>query len=74
MISALAAVLHEKLSPRRIVLAVTGGDDQRWLAARAPWLAEMRPIGGQAAAYVCEEFTCQSPVTTPSALRTLLRS
>ncbi|MFI5358374.1 MAG: thioredoxin domain-containing protein, partial [Opitutales bacterium] len=69
---ALAAVLQERLGPRRAVLAVTGDADRAWLAARAPWLAEMRPRDGQATAYVCEHFACQAPVTDPAALRRLL--
>ncbi len=66
---ALVAVLHEKIGPRRTLLAVDGGEDQAWLALRAPWLAALRPLGGRATAYVCEEFACQAPVTTPDELR-----
>jgi uncharacterized protein YyaL (SSP411 family) len=69
---ALAAVVCEKLGPRRTLLALDGGDGSRWLGQRLPWLAEMRPIGGRAAAYLCEEFTCQAPVTTAEELRALL--
>jgi len=69
---ALAAVLQERLGPRRAVLAAGPEADSAELAALAPWLAEMRPVGGQATAYVCENFTCQAPVTTPIALRQLL--
>lgn len=69
---ALTSVLHAKLGPRRSILAVTSGADQRWLAERAPWLAEMQARDGKATAYVCEEFACQAPVTDPSALQQLL--
>jgi uncharacterized protein YyaL (SSP411 family) len=70
---ALAAVVHEGIGPRRILLAATGGEDQAWLARRAPWLAGMTPLDGRATAYVCEEYACQAPVNEPAALRALLQ-
>ena len=69
---ALAAVLHERLGPRRALLAADGGEGQRWLARRAPYLAEMKPLGGRATAYVCENFTCRPPVTEPAVLRRMM--
>ncbi|MES2696157.1 MAG: thioredoxin domain-containing protein [Verrucomicrobiota bacterium] len=66
---ALAAVLHERLGPRRMLLAADGGEGQRWLAQQASWLAEMTPREGRATAYVCEEYACQAPVTDPAELR-----
>jgi uncharacterized protein YyaL (SSP411 family) len=69
---ALAAVLQEKAGARRAVFAADGGEGQRWLAERAPWLAEMQPVNGRATAYVCEHFTCRPPVTTARELRALL--
>jgi uncharacterized protein YyaL (SSP411 family) len=44
-----------------IVLAVGGGDV-------VPLLEGREPVDGQAAAYVCEHFVCQEPVTAPSEL------
>jgi uncharacterized protein YyaL (SSP411 family) len=38
------------------------------LTARLPWLAAMTPREGRAAAYVCYDFTCQTPVTDPAEL------
>jgi len=69
---ALAAVLSERLGLRRALLCVEGGAAQQWLAAHRPYLAGMKPIGVRATAYVCENFTCQAPVTTAEDLRALL--
>ncbi len=71
---ALAAELQAKPGPRRAVLAAPGGDEAgRWLATRAPWLADMKPTaGGRARAFVCERFACQAPVATVEELRRVL--
>jgi uncharacterized protein len=37
-----------------------------------PLLAGRRPVAGAPAAYVCRNFTCQAPVTTPGELTALL--
>ena len=34
---------------------------------------EMKPIDGRATAYVCENFTCEAPVSDPAELRKLLQ-
>ena len=71
---ALAAVLAAPLGPRRALLGADGGAGQQWLAAKRPYLAEMKPLGGRATAYVCENFTCQAPATTPAELRAQLNA
>jgi len=41
-------------------------------ADRVPLLQGREPVGGHAAAYVCEHFVCQTPVTTPEELAAAL--
>jgi hypothetical protein len=69
---ALADAANARLSRRRTLIGLDGGEHQAWLATRSPWLAHNRPIDGKAAAYYCEDFTCRAPVTDPEALRKLL--
>ncbi len=71
---ALTDVLAERLGPRRSVLAADGGPGQLWLAARLPWIADMRPVEGRATAYVCEDFSCQAPLLSAVDLRRLLQN
>jgi uncharacterized protein len=60
----LARVVRDAFRPH-VVLA--GGPPDR-----VPLLAGRVPVDGRAAAYVCERFACQAPVTEPDALAALL--
>ena len=61
---ALLAVVRETFRPH-VVLA--GGEP-----GEVPLLEDRGPVDGRAAAYVCERFACQRPVTEPEELRALL--
>jgi uncharacterized protein len=58
--------------PDPIVLLADGGAGQKFLAGKLEEVKAMQPIAGKAAAYVCENFTCKAPVTSPEELRKLL--
>jgi uncharacterized protein YyaL (SSP411 family) len=56
-------VVRSEFRPH-LVLAGGGGD--------VPLLEGRDAVDGRAAAYVCERFACQRPVTEPDELRDLL--
>ncbi len=65
-VSELAQVVRSRLRPRTVLAAGPGGDGP------VPLLAGRTPVDGRPAAYVCERFACQRPVTEPDELATLL--
>ncbi len=43
------------------------------LAAVAPFIAEMEPVGGKPAVYICRGFACEQPLTDPQKVMDALR-
>jgi uncharacterized protein len=66
-VAALAAVVRETRRPH-LVLAGGPGDGR----TAVPLMEQRTPVDGRAAAYVCERFACQRPVTDADELRALL--
>ena len=64
---ALERVLARHYLPASVVVPLRSGEARNALARRLPWLAAMDARAG-AAAYVCHNFTCRTPVTDPEAL------
>jgi uncharacterized protein len=64
----LARAVHERFTPH-VVLA---GKPDPWQRSVVPLLRDRELIDGQPAAYVCERFACQLPVTEVDALLALL--
>ena len=58
--------------PFSVVVPVAPGEPQARLAAVLPFVAAMMPGAGGAAAYVCRNFTCQTPVSSAAALAAAL--
>jgi uncharacterized protein YyaL (SSP411 family) len=69
---ALVSEVHRHFVANKVLLVADGGEGQRYLEEKLEALRGMKPIGGKAAAYVCENFTCKAPVTEPTALGDLL--
>jgi uncharacterized protein YyaL (SSP411 family) len=60
--------------PFALTVPVEPGERQRAIAAQLPFVESMRAVEGSATAYVCRDFTCREPVTTPEALGAQLAS
>ncbi|MEA2246672.1 MAG: uncharacterized protein QOH46_1201, partial [Solirubrobacteraceae bacterium] len=67
-IGAMAAVVRETFRPHLVLAGGDGESDQ----SAVPLMHGRTPIEGQAAAYVCEHFSCRRPVIDPGELRALL--
>jgi uncharacterized protein len=63
-------IWREYLPNKVVVLAENAGEAAEFI----PLLEERNLIDGQPTAYVCENFACQKPVTTPTELREQLSS
>jgi len=69
---ALLTEVHRHFLPNKVVLLVDGGAGQKYLGTNNEAVRAMSPVNGRPAAYVCENFTCQAPVTDPKQLAELL--
>lgn len=56
------------------VLMLADGDRAGFLYRQLPFLSSLERKEGKATAYVCSNFTCSLPVTSPHALQELLRA
>ena len=65
---ALARAAAARYLPFAVRIPVEPGPRQEELAARLPFVGAMSLVDGRPGAYVCNDFPCHEPVTTPDAL------
>ena len=68
---ALAAMIREvgsRYLPRTVVAVNHTGKAGDAIRKLVPFLAEQKPVNGRATAYVCENYACRAPVTSPEEL------
>ncbi len=71
---ALLGALGRTYAPETSVLLVPPGPAGDPVRALAPFTAEMQPLGGRAAAYVCQGSSCRPPLTDPADLARILEA
>jgi len=67
---ALLDAFRRTYAPETSLLLAPPGDPD--IASLCPFAEGMAPLKGRAAAYVCQNYSCQSPLTDPAELRTAL--
>lgn len=69
---ALLRVVRRRFLPHTVLLYADAGEGQQWLAQHNEAVGGMMQVGGKPAAYVCQNYACQAPVTEAEALEKLL--
>lgn len=62
-------VIYSLFIPNKVVALHASGPSGQAIEALVPFLKEQVALGGKATAYVCENYTCNRPVTSAEELR-----
>ncbi|WP_438432958.1 thioredoxin domain-containing protein [Gorillibacterium sp. sgz500922] len=63
------AECRRRYAPDDLILFHPSGEEGEAIRRLCPLVRDKNPIDGQAAAYVCENFACQAPITDEAVLR-----
>jgi uncharacterized protein YyaL (SSP411 family) len=69
---ALLRVVRESYAPLRSLVVGNTDAERTKLAGYIPLIAEMKPVGEKATAYVCVGTQCKSPIVDPAKLAAVL--
>jgi len=69
----MTVAVQRKFQPNRILLFRQEDDTGKKLAALCPFVEGMKSIGQKATAYLCEGYSCKTPLTDPAALQEALK-
>jgi uncharacterized protein YyaL (SSP411 family) len=68
---ALHDAARRRYLPTAVIVPLNAAERSR-MSGLLPWTASMKPIDGRAAAYLCRDFTCESPTADPVELDRIL--
>jgi len=70
---AMTAAIQQKFHPNKILLFRAEDDTGKKLTALCPFVEGMKSIGQKATVYLCEGYSCKTPLTDPAALQGALK-
>jgi hypothetical protein len=62
--------IHSYFLPNKTVLLIDGAEGQEFLSEHVPFFRTLAMVDGQQKIYVCENYTCELPI---SDLQTMIR-
>ena len=68
----MVALLQQRFQPNKVLLFRSEDDAGKKLSELCPFVAEMRPVDRKTTVYICEGYTCRSPLTDAAALQAAL--
>jgi uncharacterized protein YyaL (SSP411 family) len=69
---AMIRAVHKEFLPNKVVLLHPDGPEGKRLEALSAFSARMRPINKQTTVYVCEQYTCKTPIKEVGQLESAL--
>lgn len=66
-------IIHRMFLPNSVSHFYSQDEDGAELVKIVPFLEGQKPVEGKAAAYICENFACQAPVTDIGEFRQMLQ-
>lgn len=68
----LLATVHSNFIPNKVII-LRGEKENSFLSSKLNVLKTLKKVEGKATAYVCEDFSCQLPVTSSEELKKILK-
>ncbi len=65
------ALIHRMFLPNKVLLLRPEGEEGNRLTALSPFTELLNPINRQPAVYVCEQYTCKTPIVDIAGLRSI---
>ena len=57
----MVSLVHKSFLPQAVVLFNDGSKEEQALIKMAPYVEGQKPIDGKATAYICQNYSCQTP-------------